>query len=63
MRHAAAQVTEALYPGDDRDGRDDACRSGIVSRPDIRCDGLTLTVPLALLNQIDAARLTWLVPG
>jgi ATP-dependent helicase HrpA len=26
-------------------------------------DGLTLTVPLALLNQLDAARLTWLVPG
>ena len=26
-------------------------------------DGLTLTVPLALLNQIDAARLSWLVPG
>ena len=26
-------------------------------------DGLTLTVPLALLNQIDSARLSWLVPG
>ena len=26
-------------------------------------DGLTLTVPLALLNQLDASRLTWLVPG
>jgi ATP-dependent helicase HrpA len=26
-------------------------------------DGLTLTVPLPLLNQLDAARLTWLVPG
>ena len=26
-------------------------------------DGLTLTVPLALLNQIDAGRLSWLVPG
>ena len=26
-------------------------------------DGLTLTVPLALLNQVDAARLSWLVPG
>ncbi|MDQ6621371.1 MAG: ATP-dependent RNA helicase HrpA, partial [Pseudomonadota bacterium] len=26
-------------------------------------DGLTLTVPLPLLNQAEAARLTWLVPG
>ena len=26
-------------------------------------DGLTLTVPLALLNQLDDARLSWLVPG
>jgi ATP-dependent helicase HrpA len=26
-------------------------------------DGLTLTVPLALLNQVDSARLSWLVPG
>jgi ATP-dependent helicase HrpA len=26
-------------------------------------DGLTLTVPLALLNQVDPARLSWLVPG
>jgi ATP-dependent helicase HrpA len=26
-------------------------------------DGLTLTVPLALLNQLDEARLAWLVPG
>ena len=25
--------------------------------------GITLTVPLALLNQVDAARLGWLVPG
>jgi ATP-dependent helicase HrpA len=26
-------------------------------------DGLTLTAPLALLNQVDVARLSWLVPG
>ena len=26
-------------------------------------DGLTLTVPLRLLNQLPDARLTWLVPG
>ena len=26
-------------------------------------DGVTITVPLALLNQVDDARLSWLVPG
>ncbi|MEO8676250.1 MAG: ATP-dependent RNA helicase HrpA, partial [Casimicrobiaceae bacterium] len=62
MRHAAAQVTETLFP--------EAIPMAGASLP-LRyrfapghpVDGLTLTVPLALLNQLDAARLTWLVPG
>lgn len=31
--------------------------------PGNRCDGVTLTVPAAALNQLDARRLEWLVPG
>ena len=62
MRHAASQVTEALFP--------DVIPMAGASLP-LRyrfapghpADGLTLTVPLALLNQVDAARLSWLVPG
>jgi len=62
MRHAAAGVTEDQYP-------DTMAMAGaplpLAYRfaPGHPLDGLTLTVPLALLNQIDAARLSWLVPG
>jgi len=31
--------------------------------PGHRCDGVTLTVPVAALNQLDDARLEWVVPG
>ncbi len=62
MRHAASQVTEVLFP--------ESLSMGGTSLP-LRyrfapghpLDGLTLTVPISLLNQVDAARLTWLVPG
>jgi ATP-dependent helicase HrpA len=62
MRHAAAGVTEEQYP-------ETIAMAGaplaLAYRfaPGHPLDGLTLTVPLALLNQIDAARLSWLVPG
>ena len=62
MRHAALHVTEALYP-------ESIAMAGTTLPLKYRFapghpeDGLTLTVPLALLNQVDAARLTWLVPG
>ncbi|HSV19725.1 MAG TPA: ATP-dependent RNA helicase HrpA [Casimicrobiaceae bacterium] len=62
MRHAATHVTEEQFPT--------ALAQDGTSLPlDYRFapghprDGLTLTVPLALLNQVDEARLTWLVPG
>ena len=62
MRHAAAQVTEALFPASlALAGTTLALRYRFA--PGHPQDGLTLTVPLALLNQVDAARLTWLVPG
>ena len=62
MRHAAANVTEELFP-------ETLAMAGAVLplkyrfAPGHPLDGLTLTVPLALLNQVDAARLSWLVPG
>src|SRR5437763_17115449 len=62
MRHIAANVTEALFPKTIE-------LAGMVlpleSRfaPGDPADGVTVRVPLALLNQIDDARLSWLVPG
>jgi ATP-dependent helicase HrpA len=62
MRHAATQVTEALFP-------DTLAMAGNVLplkyrfAPGHPLDGLTLTVPLPFLNQVDAARIDWLVPG
>ena len=62
MRHAAMHVTEALFP-------ETLALAGTQLplkyrfAPGQPYDGLTLTVPLALLNQIDATRLSWLVPG
>jgi ATP-dependent helicase HrpA len=62
MRHAAALVTEELFP------RTLAIAGAALPlqyrfAPGHPLDGLTLTVPLALLNQIDDATLSWLVPG
>ncbi len=62
MRHAAANVTEELFP-------EALAMAGALLplkyrfAPGHPLDGLTLTVPLALLNRLDAARLSWLVTG
>jgi ATP-dependent helicase HrpA len=62
MRHHAAQVTEEQFP-------ETMQVSGNVLplryrfEPGHPEDGITLTVPLALLNQVDESRLDWLVPG
>ncbi len=62
MRHAAAAVTVDLYP-------ETLSLAGTTLpvkyrfSPGHPLDGLTLTVPLALLNQVSAAALSWLVPG
>jgi ATP-dependent helicase HrpA len=62
MRHAAIDVTEELFPETIAMA---GTRFALKYRfaPGQPSDGLTLTVPLALLNQVDAERLTWLVPG
>jgi ATP-dependent helicase HrpA len=62
MRHAAAGVTEAQYPETlNMAGAQLPLKYRFA--PGHPLDGLTLTVPLALLNQLDEARLSWLVPG
>ena len=63
MRHAATHVTVELFPETLELAGTTLCRSSTASRPGHPLDGLTLTVPLSLLNQLDDARLTWLVPG
>src|SRR4029078_9048418 len=62
MRHAADQITEELFP--------DALTVGMQTfdlsyrfDPGHALDGVTMTVPLHLLNQVDERRCEWLVPG
>ena len=62
MRHGAEGITAELYP--------ERFKVGEVTlpltyrfEPGHALDGVTLTVPLHLLNQIDPRRLDWLVPG
>jgi ATP-dependent helicase HrpA len=62
MRHAAAAVTAEQFPESlDLGGMRLPLRYRFA--PGHPLDGLTLTVPLALLNQLGAGRLSWLVPG
>ncbi|HQR11924.1 MAG TPA: ATP-dependent RNA helicase HrpA [Casimicrobiaceae bacterium] len=62
MRHAASQVTAELFPGAlDLAGTKLSLKYRF--SPGHPLDGLTLTAPLSLLNQLDDGRLSWLVPG
>ncbi len=62
MRHAALNVTEALFPETlSAAGGEFPLKYRFA--PGHPLDGLTLTIPLAHLNQIDEAVLSWLVPG
>ncbi|MDD5242026.1 MAG: ATP-dependent RNA helicase HrpA [Sulfuricella sp.] len=62
MRHGAEAVTEELFPESLILG-DMPCPLSYRFEPSHPLDGATLTVPLHLLNQIDARRFDWLVPG
>jgi ATP-dependent helicase HrpA len=62
MRHGALGITEELFPRT-LDIAGAALPLAYRFAPGHPLDGLTLTVPLALLNQIDEATLSWLVPG
>jgi ATP-dependent helicase HrpA len=62
MRHAAEHVTEDLYPDSlEINGQRFAVKYRF--EPGHALDGVTLVVPLALLNQLDERRGEWLVPG
>ena len=62
MRHGADGVTEAQFPETFvMDGVELALKYRF--EPGHELDGVTATVPLALLNQLDATAAEWLVPG
>jgi ATP-dependent helicase HrpA len=62
MRHEAAGITTEQFPPQLKiDSVSFAL--GYHFSPGKQDDGVTLTVPLALLNQVSAARCEWLVPG
>ncbi len=62
MRHGADAITVELFPEILIVG-ETACRLAYRFEPGHPLDGVTLTVPLHLLNQMDAKRFDWLVPG
>lgn len=62
MRHGAESVTEELFPRELRNG-EAAFPLAYRFEPGHPLDGVTMNVPLALLNQVDEAALDWLVPG
>jgi ATP-dependent helicase HrpA len=62
MRHGAESVTEELFPRQLRMGETTFPLSYRFD-PGHALDGVTVNVPLALLNQVDEATLDWLVPG
>ncbi len=62
MRHEAAGITTDQFPPQLKiDNVSFAL--GYNFSPGKSDDGITLTVPLALINQVSAARCEWLVPG
>ncbi len=62
MRHEAAGITTEQFPHQlEMAGRSFAL--DYHHEPGSQRDGVTLTVPLLALNQVDAARCDWLVPG
>ena len=62
MRHEAAGITTASFPKTIRLGGVD-CGVVYLHEPGDAKDGLTVTVPIYALNQVNAERVDWLVPG
>jgi ATP-dependent helicase HrpA len=62
MRHEAAGITTDQFPPQLKIDSVSFALSYNFS-PGKNDDGITLTVPLALINQVSAARCEWLVPG
>ncbi len=62
MRHEAAGITTDAFPHELKLGAN-AYQLEYHFDPRSPRDGVTMTVPVALLNQVPAARCDWLVPG
>ena len=62
MRHEAAGITTDRFPAS-LTVLGQKLKLGYLHAPGAADDGVSLTVPLAMLNQIPAARCEWLVPG
>jgi ATP-dependent helicase HrpA len=62
MRHQAAGITTQAFPKTLRMGGVD-CTADYLHEPGDAKDGLTVTVPLFVLNQVSDERAEWLVPG
>ena len=62
MRHEAAGITTDSFPKTLRLGGVD-CVATYLHEPGDARDGLTVTVPLFVLNQVSEERAEWLVPG
>jgi ATP-dependent helicase HrpA len=62
MRHEAAGITTASFPKTLRLGGID-CTATYLHEPGDAKDGLTVTVPIYALNQVNDERCEWLVPG
>jgi len=62
MRHEAAGITTDAFPKTIRLGGVD-CAAAYLHEPGDARDGLTVTVPLFVLNQVGEERCEWLVPG
>ncbi|MEY4725804.1 MAG: hypothetical protein RLZ36_431 [Pseudomonadota bacterium] len=62
MRHEAAGITTQAFPQTVRLGGVD-CKADYLHEPGDAKDGVTITVPLFVLNQVSEERCEWLVPG
>ncbi|MCG2593601.1 ATP-dependent RNA helicase HrpA [Ramlibacter sp. XY19] len=62
MRHEAAGITSNAFPKTVRLGGID-CAATYLHEPGDARDGITVTVPLYVLNQVNEERAEWLVPG
>jgi ATP-dependent helicase HrpA len=62
LRADAPSISPALYPKTMKIGEVE-CRLRYRFEPGHPLDGVTLIVPLYLLNQVEAAQCDWLVPG
>lgn len=62
MRHEAAGITSSAFPKTIRLGGVD-CLATYLHEPGAPKDGVTVNVPLFVLNQVSEARGEWLVPG